>query len=78
MPAAHAEGLVLTEDGAVGPKQKRRNASPSGLSEDAQGMDANWPRQASGAGSVHDSPVLPLRTRQTANNPDLIAQGIEK
>jgi len=38
-PAAHAEGLVLTEDGAAGPNQKG-SVSPPGLAHDGQGMEA--------------------------------------
>ena len=52
-PEAKAKGLVLTEDGAAGPRNEKEEVSPSGLSDDAQGIDAEWPRQL--AGSVHES-----------------------
>ena len=54
-PEANAKGLVLTEDGAAGPERKGKKVSPSGLSKNAQGIEAEWPRQL--AGSVHESPV---------------------
>ena len=55
-PEAIAKGLVLTEDGAAGPRNEKRKVSPRGLSDDAQGIEAEWPRQSTG--SVHESPPL--------------------
>lgn len=52
-PEAIAKGLVLTEDGAAGPRNKKEEVSPRGLSDDAQGIEAEWPRQL--AGLVHES-----------------------
>ena len=43
-PAAHAKGLALTEDGAARPLIKRKSVSRSRLADDAQGMEAGWPR----------------------------------
>ncbi|GGO12248.1 hypothetical protein GCM10007972_16970 [Iodidimonas muriae] len=54
-PEAKAKGLVLTDDGAAGPRNEKEEVSPRGLSDDAQGIEAVWPRQL--AGSVHDSPT---------------------
>ena len=51
-----SEGLGL--DGGRGrrpSKRKEKEFSPSGLSDDAQGIEAEWPRQL--AGSVHESPI---------------------
>ena len=56
-PEAKAKGLVLTEDGAAGPRNEKEEVSPRGLSDDAQGIEAEWPRQL--AGSVHESPARP-------------------
>ena len=48
-------GLGL--DGGRGRRpQTGKNVSPSGLADDAQGMEAEWPRPPT-AGSVHDSPT---------------------
>ena len=54
-PEAKAKGLVLTEDGAAGPRNEKKEVSPRGLSDDAQGIEAVWPRQLTG--SVHESPI---------------------
>ena len=53
-PEAIAKGLVLTEDGAAGPRNEKEEVSLRGLSDGAQGIEAEWPRQL--AGSVHESP----------------------
>ena len=54
-PEAIAKGLVLTEDGAAGPRNEKEEVSPRGLSDGAQGIEAEWPRQL--AGLVHESPI---------------------
>ena len=60
-PKPQAKGLVLTEGGAAGPRNEESIVSPSGLSDDAQKIEAEWPRQL--AGSVHESlvGVRPMR-----------------
>lgn len=52
-PEAKAKGLVLTEDGAAGPRNEKEEVSLRGLSDGAQGIEAEWPRQL--AGLVHES-----------------------
>jgi len=64
-PEAKAKGLVLTEDGAAGPRNEEREVSPSGLSDDAQGIEAEWPRQFTG--SVHESPIRKDAAGKTGN-----------
>ena len=41
--------------GGKTPNFFERGVSPSGLADDAQGMEAEWPRPPQ-AGSVHESP----------------------
>ncbi len=62
-PEANAKGLVLTEDGAAGPEREGKKVSPSGLSKNAQGIEAEWPRQL--AGSVHESLVRRMRLEKS-------------
>ena len=54
-PEPQAKGLVLTEDGAAGPRNEKEKFSPRGLPDDAQGIKAEWPRQL--AGLVHENPL---------------------
>ncbi len=43
-PKRKVQGLALTAQWVASPNKEKSKVSPSGLSEDAQGIEAGWPR----------------------------------